>query len=274
MNSGNIIKMSLTLMIVGVISALVLNFTHGVTAPIIEEQAIIAIEETMFEFFPEADEVDFEETEDYVFQYALKDGEKIGVATMATSGGYGGDINIIVALDMQGNIKGINVISHSETPGIGDIVEEEDFTDQFAGIDPDKSISSEVDVVSGATVTVVAVISGVEKGRELILEQVGLSEKVEDVAVSDVPDGTYRGEGQGFMGPVVVEVTVEGGKLVDIVEIENSDEPPEYFDEAWEGVTEDVLESQSTDVDVVSGSTASSRGIKVAIQNALNSSVE
>ena len=274
MKIGDIIKMSITLMVVGIVSALVLNFTHGVTAPLIEEQRIISIEKTMFEFFPEANEVEFEELDGNIFQYALDNGNKVGAATMVTASGYGGDVNIIVALDTDGVIKGISVISHSETPGIGDIIDEEDFKVQFTGIDSETSISSEVDSVSGATASVMAVINGVDRGRNIILDQLGLSEPVESADPSEVPDGTYRGEGEGFMGPVIVEVTVEDGRIVDLVEIEHSDGPPEYFEEAWAGISDAILESQSTEVDIISGATFSSNGIISAVQDALNKAVK
>ncbi len=273
MKFKEIIRLGLILMIVTVISASVLSLTHGVTDPVIQQQQLLEIEENMQEFFPEADEVEIKEEDEMDLYFALSDGETIGVATMIAASGYGGDINMIVALDLDGVIQGIGIISHEETPGIGDVIEEEEFIDQFIGVGPDDSVSGEVDTITGATVSVSAAVSGAESGREVLLEYLGIGEPITDVDISQVPDGTYQGSGEGFDGEVVVEILVEDGMVVEINEIEHQD-TEEYFIRAWDEMPGRIMEHQSLEVDAVSGATASSRGIKAAVHDALTGALE
>ncbi len=273
MRSGNIVRMTIILMIVGIVSAIALNLTHNVTSPIIEEQKIIAIEKTMFEFFPDANEVDFAEIDGEIIQYALANGEKIGVAVMVSEPGYGGDINIIVAVDMQGFLKGINIISHNESPGIGDIIDDKDFRTQFSDIASYVGISKKVDSVSGATASVNAVIAGTERGRGIVFEYLEPQECTEPVGLSVVPDGKHRGKGEGFASTFVVDVTVVGG-IIKRIEAINSSVIAEYSEEVWSLMIERIIKEQSLEVDVVSGATYSSKGIKDAVQDAFNSSVD
>lgn len=74
---------------------------------------------------------------------------------------------------------------------------------------------------------------------------------------------TYNGSAQGFNGPVTVAVTVKDKKITAIKILSNSD-TPSFFDRAKNGIIPAILKTQSTDVDVVSGATYSSNGIKNA----------
>lgn len=42
---------------------------------------------------------------------------------LVAPGGYSGAINLIMGVDKQGNVLGVRVISHAETPGLGDKIE-------------------------------------------------------------------------------------------------------------------------------------------------------
>ncbi len=81
-------------------------------------------------------------------------------------------------------------------------------------------------------------------------------------------DGTYTGTGEGFGGDVVVEVTVEEGKIANVEVVEN-DETPDFASEALETVPAAIVEKNSTDVDGHSGATMTSNAIKEAVNNAL-----
>lgn len=83
-----------------------------------------------------------------------------------------------------------------------------------------------------------------------------------------VPDGTYEGSAEGYGGTITVAVTVKDHKIVNIEILEASGEDAAFFGRA-KGVIDSILKSQSTDVDLVSGATYSSRGIVNAVKNAL-----
>jgi electron transport complex protein RnfG len=51
-------------------------------------------------------------------------GEPAGVAlTTVAPQGYNGPITLLVGLDVRGKISGVRVVSHRETPGLGDAIE-------------------------------------------------------------------------------------------------------------------------------------------------------
>lgn len=53
-----------------------------------------------------------------------KDGKVTAVSfRLLAPGGYSGSINLIMGVDKDGNILGVRVISHAETPGLGDKIE-------------------------------------------------------------------------------------------------------------------------------------------------------
>ena len=82
-------------------------------------------------------------------------------------------------------------------------------------------------------------------------------------------DGTYTGTGKGFKSQIKVQVTVSSGEISDIKVLEGGDDP-EYFNRA-QGLLDDIIKNQSTDVDVVSGATFSSNGLIQAVNDALSS---
>ncbi len=92
-------------------------------------------------------------------------------------------------------------------------------------------------------------------------------------STSGEKDGVYSGEAEGFGGAVIVDVTVENGKISDIEITSAEGEDDSYLDMAT-AVIPKIIEEQSTDVDVVSGATFSSTGIIEATQNALEKMVE
>lgn len=83
-------------------------------------------------------------------------------------------------------------------------------------------------------------------------------------------NGTYSASAYGYDGDVFVEITVENDVITSITaRTEESDEW--YFSSAQESVISQILSSQNTDVDAVSGATYSSEAIMEAVQKALNS---
>jgi len=83
-----------------------------------------------------------------------------------------------------------------------------------------------------------------------------------------IPDGTYTGEGDGFKGRTVVEVTVKDQRITSIEVVQTGDDK-KWFDRANSAIPERIMQSQSTDIDLVSGATYSSIGIRDAVKNAL-----
>jgi uncharacterized protein with FMN-binding domain len=87
---------------------------------------------------------------------------------------------------------------------------------------------------------------------------------IDDVDISSLPDGTYRGTYKTFHITAEVTVTVEDGEVTEIVVV---------GDEGHEGDISDlmdrVIEEQSVTVDLVSGPSASQKVTLKAVEIAL-----
>ncbi len=85
-------------------------------------------------------------------------------------------------------------------------------------------------------------------------------------------DGVYSGSGTGYGGVIKVSVTIRDGKIADITVVSHDKETPDFYAKA-EAVVQKILQAQSTNVDVISGATYSSNGIRQAVIDALNQAV-
>jgi uncharacterized protein with FMN-binding domain len=81
-------------------------------------------------------------------------------------------------------------------------------------------------------------------------------------------DGVYTGTAEGYRGETTVEVTIGNGYITGI-QVLSTDDDMEYFLPAQSSVVNDIIQTQSPDVDVISGATYSSDAIKFAVTDAL-----
>jgi len=107
-----------------------------------------------------------------------RDGQPVAaVLSPVVTQGYSGAIRLIVAIRFDGTLTGVRVLSHRETPGLGDKIEVDrsDWITRFAGkslLDPAasgwqvKRDGGEFDQFTGATVTPRAVVAGVRSALE------------------------------------------------------------------------------------------------------------
>lgn len=88
---------------------------------------------------------------------------------------------------------------------------------------------------------------------------------IEEISVSDIPDGVYIGTCDVDLIRARVEVTVQDKKITDIRILEHEN----GRGQAAEVVVEKIVSEQRLDVDAVSGATNSSTVLKKAVENAL-----
>ncbi len=95
-----------------------------------------------------------------------KDGKLIAVAFKASGKGYSSPIETMVGMTTDAKIIAIKILNQNETPGLGSRVAEPGFTGQFSK----KNIQglSEVQAITGATISSTAVIDSVKKKAEEI----------------------------------------------------------------------------------------------------------
>ncbi len=106
-------------------------------------------------------------------------GYVIGVTTKE---GYNGEISLYVGITGEGQLKGVSLLSISETPGLGMNAEKvllpqfRDVTaDSFVVVKTGAQMPGEIDAISGATITSQAITGGVNAAYEcfVILQEGG-----------------------------------------------------------------------------------------------------
>lgn len=206
--------------------------------------------------------------------FDVSDGTYYGTGT-----GFAGKIKVAVTVkDKQ--ITAIEIVENE--------ADDDAFFSRAKGV-IDKIISGqtlEVDVVSGATYSSNGIISAVKNALTGAADSgtpastsagasggssspAGGSSSVSTVQdASAYADGTYYGTGTGFSGALTVEVVISGGKISSIQIIDTSD--GDSYIQSASGLISNIIATQSTNVDTVSGATYSSVGIIEAVRNALS----
>lgn len=183
------LRMVVVLAVIAMVSAGILSVVYGTTSVIIEENQARALESSVFEVLPGTTRVEIlrrnpdelgvddpremreEEQKTTLIYQGLDDQDRIlGYAFVGEANGYGGVIRVLVGVAEDTDaILSIKVLSHTETPGLGDRIEGEDFRGRFVGkttADPIK-VAQDIDGLSGATVSSTAVADAV---RESFIE--------------------------------------------------------------------------------------------------------
>lgn len=86
----------------------------------------------------------------------------LGVAIESTTGGFGGDLKVLVGFDKDGNILGYTILQHAETPGLGAKADkwfQKDGKGNIIGKNPGKDNltvkkdGGDVDAITASTIT-------------------------------------------------------------------------------------------------------------------------
>ena len=185
--------------------------------------------------------------------------------------GFAGTVSVSVEIKDK-SIVAINILSTQD---------DEAFFNRAKGV-IDKIIAGQildVDVVSGATYSSNGIISAVKNAltgeqdtstpatTASSSNQSSPSIETVDDSNQTWKDGTYYGSGTGFNGEVQVEVVIADGKISNISVVSHNDDSS--FMSQAQGLIPNIISSQSTNVDAVSGATYSSRGIINAVRAAL-----
>lgn len=178
-----IIKSGFTVFIIATIGALLLAWVYSKTNPKIEEQKFLSIKNAIEEIFPE--QLEFNEIKDFenisiennikivnVYQVKLE-GRKEGYIIRAIYSGYGGKVESLFGYQ-DDKCKGIFVLEHSETPGLGSLITSKDFTNQFINKNlRDPFIpKQDVQAITGATISSKAISDAIKTIGKFYLEKI------------------------------------------------------------------------------------------------------
>ena len=150
------------------IAVALLGLTDTVVRDKIEWQKEQKIQRMLYEIFPSMTEHTLEN--DVYMIYS--DEAEIGFAFLAMGKGYGGNIDILVGLENETTVKGITIVSHLESPGLGARITESVFTDQFTGLNIDdvvlKRDGGQIDAITGASISSESVVDAI---RATVIEK-------------------------------------------------------------------------------------------------------
>lgn len=185
----SMIKDALILFAITLVAGLLLGFVYDVTKEPIAQQKAKAKAEACKNVFAAADSFEAVMSEDgpaayfvagldsnvdidEVMQALDSSGQLLGyVITVTDHEGYGGDIQFSMGVTLDGTLNGISLLSISETAGLG-MKAGDVLVPQFAGKKVESftytksgsTSDSEIDAISGATITTKAVVNGVNGG--------------------------------------------------------------------------------------------------------------
>ncbi|MDX1348584.1 MAG: RnfABCDGE type electron transport complex subunit G [Thiomicrorhabdus chilensis] len=109
-----------------------------------------------------------------MFTGMTENSDPLGYAVQFSVEGYAGPIVILMGVNADLSIRQVRVLSHSETPGLGDKIElgKTSWVNQFSGLQLDsitvenwavKKDGGQFDQFSGATITPRAVVNGIHQ---------------------------------------------------------------------------------------------------------------
>ena len=171
-------NMVITLFVVCLVASAGVGGIYALTKDLIDAAKIAKVNSAISGVVPDFDNdpsaEKFEVTTDgktSMVYPAKKDGEIVGYAIeAATSKGFGGAIVLMVGFEPDGTIYNTAVISHTETPGLGDKIDvkKSDFSVQFNGKNPEtfhlsvKKDGGDVDAITASTISSRAFCDAVE----------------------------------------------------------------------------------------------------------------
>ncbi len=200
-NINGMLKDAMIILVITLFAGLILGFVYQITKEPIAIAEEKAAKEAYAEVFPgAADFVMVQEgmpagefmdgfikagyetiTVDNVLEAVDEGGNVLGnILTVTTSAGYGGNITITMGLKNDGTLNGISILSIAETAGLGmkaeDVLKPQFANKQVASFTYTKSgstMDSEIDAISGATVTTDALTTAVNGGLYYFQMQLG-----------------------------------------------------------------------------------------------------
>lgn len=191
---GSMIQDAAALFLITLVAGLCLGFVYQITKePILRAEA--AAKQRAYEkVFPdaqfqenpeinakvEASQLDGMEVSEVMEARDGNDAVAGYVMTIISSEGYGGDIKLSLGMKADGTITGMEILSMSETAGLGAKCTEDGFKSQFSGIRANeiiysktgKSEENQIDAISGATITTKAVTNAVNGGIDFMRDNV------------------------------------------------------------------------------------------------------
>ena len=161
-----ILRLALTLLVITSLVAAALAGVNSITAPAIAKLTAEKTQQAIEAVLPGGGEqIEFAPADLVSKVYK---GET-GYAVEVTPGGFDNTITMMVGIDFEGKVLGIDIIKHTETAGLGAVADAEtpagqNFRGQFVGTSGSVAVTKDggtLDSITGATITSRAICVGV-----------------------------------------------------------------------------------------------------------------
>ena len=194
-----------------------------------------------------------------------------GSPNTASAQGFGGPVAVTLELDASGAISSITIGDDyfNETEGYGKKALEDSFSSQFIGMKPPLTLS-DIDAISGATVTSTAVVNAINTVYAQLTGEASTAAPAEEEAPAAqlYEDGTWRAAFKGFGGPVMVALTLDDNLTIQSIQIGDDQfaETEGYGAQALEPAFQEqfigkTLPLKDGDVDGISGATMTTTAV-------------
>lgn len=181
MTVRDILKITLTLVIIYLAGGVILASVYSVTSPVIYKLNKMEKEQALKEMMPDAEKIeklgDWTLRDKHAEYFVAKKGDDVaGYIVQSYGKGFGGYTTLLVAIDKDMRIQKVKILSHKDTPGFIDNVDSEKFMGQFKGkgIDNIKLVKVEtteyIQAVTGATVSSRGVATGARDGLIFLID--------------------------------------------------------------------------------------------------------
>jgi len=193
---NDIVKITLNLMAICAVAGLLVSATWSKTEPVKLAKEAREREEALKGLMPEADNINkvrdvVIEGKDNAIYRAEKNGDTIGYVVSSVGRGYSSFIRMLVAVNTDDVVSGIDILGHGETPGLGDQITEDWFKGRFKGKTMEHLVvvknetDTDVQAISGATIS----SRGVTKGVRAALETL---EHEREAGLDEAPEGAAQ----------------------------------------------------------------------------------
>ena len=188
---NEIVKLGVILFVITAVAGLLLSLSNSLTSDVIKKaiEAEISGPEVANLVVPGAVSIESFDTE--LVEKIKLENEKFvdlreckdengnllgyGITTKSPVKGYGGDIEIILGISIDGEIVGVKVASHKETVGLGTGIEKPKFQGQFIGKTTDEQFivtksainKNDIETLGGATFSTKSFTSAVNNAMEI-----------------------------------------------------------------------------------------------------------
>lgn len=171
----DMLRLGLVLFLITAIAGALLGVVYEGTKTMIAEKKEAVNQAAYKEVLPEATALEKMELADGASENIIevyKDAAA-GYAVKVMGSGYGGDMEIAIGLNPEGEIIAIKIVSSSETAGLGQKASDESFKGQYTGknasmvLEVTKQAASsdnQIEAISGATITSDAVTAAINEG--------------------------------------------------------------------------------------------------------------